>query len=263
MFKKVLCVLLLAVIVICGGCGCDSAAESEEVRTLTGLLKSSDLAVSDELITAFFNYDYRAGRDEEHPYFRNELRFIANTDADGQPNWDDLTLFVFEFCGGEGIAKAEDGYYISASQFDSVAKRFYPLCEYTPADSAYLIYGEDGYTPLGFDTHDAYFFRLTDISESGGTYTASFTGFVINESDFPLDRTDAWLGKNGVAVLDKAGVDYMNEFSDIKKTVLDIFLSDDYASTLEPELRLTFSFRLSGDSDYPFEYLSAYREFMR
>ena len=267
MLKKVMSVILLAILVLCAGCGCDTVnsqePQSEQTRTLVEMLRGSDVTASDEMITAFFNYFERPWRDSEHPYFNHEPRLLPNTDTDGQPEWNGLTLFVFDYCVAEGITSVEKDYLITTSQFDAVAERFFPKAKYTHASSDYLILSKDGYTPLGFDVHGAYYYRLTEIKQTGRVYTASFEGFCIYESDFPLDITDDGLSRNGVAVLNKAGLDYLDDNAQIEQTMLEIFLSDDCLDVLRLDERLTVSFELTGDADYPFAYISCARESLR
>jgi len=179
------------------------------------LLNTKDLKVSKELITLFFYY-YR-----EHSL---ELRLLPSFDEGETPDWDDLTHFVFAMADHERSFKNE--LFVSEKAFDETVKKYFTDVKYTHDNSSYVNYTGEGYTATGWDDHGSVYYCLKSITKADdGTYTASFDGIKLEETDYWSDYDSA--SPTMKAIMDKTNTEMSPE--NVGEFILNLFTLADYS----------------------------------
>lgn len=246
-----------------GGCWFLSAVLSEgesstpENRSLSSLIESGG-GVSGELIRAA--YAYQLQTDLHHQY---EWRTLPDFGPDEAVDWDQLTLFVFFMC--DELGRNEAGYVtISAEVFDEVVHRYLPdlsypyessALDYTHQSSSFFTFADGVYTATGWDFGGSVRYRPASVEARGdGTYTMVLDGFNFYEMDFLPEESDH--SDTMEALISYAG----GWPEDVDSTLLEIFQREDYDQILPVFERVELTFRLSGEENAPFQYLSCKRE---
>ena len=220
--------------------------------SLTGLLSVDKVSLSNELMTAFFEYY------SEQPL---ELRFLPQFDAQTKPDWDELSHFLFSHADVSEDSKGQ--YFTKKESFRTVKDLYFNSLDYTDKSSVFVNYVEDNYIATGWDTNGRLYYRLTSISkDKDGVFSASFDGVLISESDFSSEY--ALASPNMKALMDAAKTKL--SVDDINKWMLELLSKDNYHDTFEISEAVEISFVLSGvlsDSEgVPFKYLACERNLL-
>ncbi len=240
-----LCLLLMAMLFT----GCtektnDSEKSDPNERLLLALKEATEMD-SERLETQFFRY-YQA--------HNHELSMLPAFEKGQLPNWDDLTLFVLLNNVDRSGAAGAQVQKIPTEAFSQTVTRFFGAVEYQDKSSKYLTLGDAVYTAVPGDTMRAGFFRLKELSEADGEYTASFDAFYFADVDYTAEYEKAT--PNQKAVRDQAGSKDPLQPPQFADAMLEILSKDDYAAVLAVSETATITFCLSGDAKYPLTYTS-------
>ena len=208
-------------------------------------------AADGELIRAA--YAYQRQTELRHQY---EWRALPEFGPEEAVDWDQLTLFVFHM--SEMIGQNPEGYLtIDGETFDDVVSRYFPDLTYTPHSSTFFTYSDGVYTATGWDFGGATYYRPVSAEALGdGRYTMVLDGVSFHEMDFLPGESS--YGPAMEALLAYTG----NWPEDLEETLLEIFLREDYGEILPVSQRVEITFRLGGEGDPPFQYLSCSRTWM-
>lgn len=215
---------------------------------LVNLLVSDNLKVSENLISQFFQY-YRLNT--------YELAMLPTFNSSEQADWDQFTLYIYaNFVRPRNEAKYENfDEELTKEKFSQTVKKCFGETDYTDQGSSYLTYADGIYSIKNRDAMRHGYYRLIDISkDTNGIYTARFDGLFLGETEFSDLYQEAT--PNIKAVRDAAGTTETMQKAEFEKTLLDIFLKEDYNKTLNMTEKVTIQFTLSGDDTFPFVYKS-------
>lgn len=129
-----------------------------------------------------------------------ELRSLPVFAAGENPNWDELTKFIYE-----RNVYASNSKSITKKQFEETVKKYFGNIPYTDKSSSYLVYEDGKYTPRGWDDHGSYIYELTKL-EHGKTedgkekWKAHITGYYFYEGDGNPAEPQSMQSKNAQAV---------------------------------------------------------------
>lgn len=237
----------------------EGESSTPENGSLSALIESGG-GVSGELIQAA--YAYQLQTDLHHQY---EWRTLPDFGPDEAVDWDQLTLFVFHMC--DELGRNEAGYVtITAKVFDEVVHRYLPdlsypyessARDYTHHSSTFFTFADGVYTATGWDFGGTVRYRPASVEALGdGSYTMVLDGFNFYEMDFLP-------GESSYSDTMEALMDYAGGWpEDVDSTLLEIFQREDYDRILPVFERVELTFRLSGEENAPFQYLSCERERM-
>ena len=221
--------------------------------TWAQLLSQEPLAVTDTLITSFFDYY------DERP---DELAYLPEFAQNHPPNWDELTLYTFlviDSFGEEPIATWPKQF--TSEQFRRTIQRFLGDVSYIDQPSDFFEYQDGIYTVMGFDTLGTTFFRLKAIERhEENVYQAKFDCLYIDESDFGAYYNMEEEPTHNMRVIMEFA-DRLGKGVDIERSLAQIFLRDDYDQLLELNGEITIRFSLSGDDQLPFAYHACTRTY--
>lgn len=233
------------------------------VNAVVSELKKENLAVSDGLVTALFDYYAWPYSPDTNPFFNQELRLLPSFTVGNPPDWEELTFFVKFYCANAGIGSAENRYLIPTAEFEGIVAKYFPRFDYEHRSSEYLTFTREGYVPSIHDSHGVVFYRLAEISQDGDVFTAAYEGFMIGESDFGSSLSELKEhpqgAKNIIAVMEHGNLQESPSYQAIRDEMRSLLLEAGYRDKLELYDRVTVSFQLSGNTDTPFVYLSCER----
>lgn len=255
-------VSLLTLSIYLSGCSANNTPEDEDPKELSNISDSQQETTNTDAITLLLNALQGATDTEtdslEEQFFRyydahnHELTMMPAFEKGHLPNWDDLTLFVL--LNNDNRLTIDGSQALTADTFSQIVLRFFGKLEYQDESSKYLTFKDDAYTAVPGDTMRNGYFRLKQITTDGNEYTAAFDAFFFTDPDFTEEYEKAT--PNQRAVRDRAQTKDFLQPGDFANAILEIFMESDYASVLDVSETIIITFSLSGDSAYPFIYLS-------
>lgn len=210
----------------------------------------------DTLVYAFFDY-YIA-----HPY---ELRYLPSFDADTQPDWGQTSFYLSFFT--DHTANASGYWQITAADMEAAGKRLIAGFELQRKDSDFFTYADDVYTATGWDWGGTVYWKLNELTENDGLFTAMLTGYELSETEI-LDRNDPDAVHSPLmnAVLAKANDLNTDSLSVVMREeilsptpFLEYIPEADRASVDQKLHKATITFTVSNDSEFAFLYHSCER----
>jgi len=228
----------------------ESNSDKMELQTtidLKGLLSGGNILMSPEVISLFCTYYY------EHPY---ELRYLPQFMAGETPDWDELSFYVFNVSCAE--SPVYEG-YVAKDDFKNVVLRYFDNLSYKDTDSQWVTFVEGKYIPTGWDTTGSVFYRLTNISKDEcSLFTASFDGIAFSELDFTEDYESS--SPNMRAVMEVMGIENpTGALQSTREKIAKMLTNSNYAEVFLIEEHVTISFRLAGEANDTFVYVSCNR----
>jgi hypothetical protein len=218
---------------------------------LVSLLTSGNLEVSEDLISQLFQY-YRLNT--------YELSMLPIFKSPEQADWDQFTLYIYaNFVRPRNESNYENfDEELTKDKFAKTVRKYFGETDYTDQSSLYLTYANGIYAINNGNAMRHGYYRLLDISkDTNGIYTATFDGLFFSETEFSELYQDAT--PNIKAIRDAAGITENMQKNEFEKTVLNIFLKEDYNTVLSMTEKVTIQFALSGDDTFPFVYKSCER----
>ena len=270
-------IVLLLCLVWAAGCGSSATrhneAEEWDNKTLPELLQAwyeHKEDPGDKLKEAFFDYYAANGLYNEDYWHSYELRLLPEFAEGEQPDWEEASHWLTYFAAYDqelGGYRAED--------MAAAARVLLADYEMPRKSSGWLNYdpAKDCFEPVGWDDHGTEFYVLQEIGGDGERYRARFLVFELEELWY--DELYASTSANGAALLayarENEGIEEseneitvsLNVSKAMKQLLLDNILADGSRNQPEPGMvsraSVEVSFRLSGDEELPFTYLSCQR----
>lgn len=247
---KLLGSLLCCILLLCTACVSESAeaVTAENCDITVNLNEVKNLAVTPHLISQFYQYN------NDH---REELGYLPAFAPDVPPAWDDLAWFVF-LNYADDLYRAEREYEdLTTAKFKETVDTYLENVTYQDGPSIRLDFDGSCYICPPTDTGGSLDFRLTSIArDDDGLYTASFDLLCFNEGE----QADIDTSANARAIHDFVHAEEVMHYkSDYDRAIESIFVREDYADILQMYGQMTVTFRLTGDPEHPFCYVSCER----
>ncbi len=209
------------------------------------LSTTNDNTATDTLKRVFFNY-WQAST--------SELRYLPDFSATTAPNWDSVMHLVFFFAQTD---QNDEGYMtITADEVDRVIASLFAPFEYTHASNEFFTYADGLYTATGWDWGGHMYYNLTSFAAEGDTYTATFDGYEVSESDYlDMQDPDASLSPNMTAFIAEAG---STDNKAIGQAALALFLAN-RTDELKRSETVTISFTVNPTTPQPLRYTACDR----
>lgn len=249
MKRKLYILAVLATMILCAACTQNAeATKAEKLWDGEKVQLSADgqsIELSQDLIAWFYNYNNDNWA---------EMAYLPEFAADRVPDWDDLTRYVYYMYEKDHhLAKK-----ISEEDFRETVQKYLPEVSFTDAPSMYLDYQDGYYTVKGFDFSGSNSFRLNSLSlVQEDVYLAEFTVLHLAEAETAETENPTPNARAIHEFAAKEGLDPADE----RQILKNILVREDYGDILEMTYNLTAEFRLTGDKDAPFQYLSCHRQY--
>ncbi len=262
LWSSVLTALVLAA--LAAGCTFSSAAPKESPapspsesvsppdeppgdQTLPDLIAGG--APAEQLVEPFARYY------SEHS---TQLMFLPLFTQESAPDWDALSQYI-----AIQSAVLDPERPLTRQRFSDLVNRYLDGVSYEDASSDFLTYDSaaETYTPTGWDWDGKSYFRLTGLSPvEDGVWQAQFDNIFFSEWDYLLENTDdlSTASANMNALYRLLGR-LPEDNGELEETLFSHLVREDYDRIFTVFQKVTVTFRLSGDGEDFFTYLSCER----
>ncbi|MCW2276933.1 WG repeat-containing protein [Heliophilum fasciatum] len=195
-------------------------------------------------------------------YFKKnngELRDLPAFDRGKRPNWDELTLYVYQMAKDKaGIINPQDG-TITKEQFDSITEMYFGHRDNSHRSSRFLTCVDGTYKPIGWSDQGYFIFELTDLekkptADQQEIWQAKLKGYYMNVSDGESMETEGSPNAQAVWELIKKDENYRPLTFE---QALDRLVWNNPGNVLKPTAEWTIEFQVHDPlGEIYFTYLS-------